>query len=75
MKEGTAHNPKHDTSSVNHGAGSVMVWTCMAVNGTGHLVFTGDVVVTCMVQCLAVLASDLAKCFRTHWTELHRDGQ
>uniref|UniRef100_A0A8C5LQH4 Tc1-like transposase DDE domain-containing protein n=1 Tax=Leptobrachium leishanense TaxID=445787 RepID=A0A8C5LQH4_9ANUR len=38
-----AHDPKHTTSSVKHGGGSVMVWACMAANGTGSLVFIDDV--------------------------------
>lgn len=42
-RKGTAHDPKHTTSSVKHGGGSVMVWACMAANGTGSLVFTDDV--------------------------------
>ena len=40
---GTAHDPKHTTSSVKHGGGSVMAWACMASNGTGSLVFIDDV--------------------------------
>ena len=42
-RKGTAHDPKHTTSSVKHGGGSVMVWACMAANGTGSLVFIDDV--------------------------------
>ena len=42
-REGTAHDPKHTTSSVKHGGGSVMAWACMAANGTGSLVFIDDV--------------------------------
>ena len=41
-RKGTAHDPKYTTSSVKHG-GSVMVWACMAANGTGSLVFIDDV--------------------------------
>ncbi len=38
-RKGTAHDPKHTTSSVKHGGGSVMAWACMAASGTGSLVF------------------------------------
>lgn len=40
---GTAHDPKHTTSSVKHGGGSVMAWACIASNGTRSLVFIDDV--------------------------------
>ena len=30
-KSKTAHDPKHTTSSVKHGGGSVKVWACMEV--------------------------------------------
>ncbi|MDW1631377.1 transposase, partial [Vibrio sp. Y176] len=36
-REGTAHDPKHTTSSVKHGGGSVMVWGCFAGGQTGDL--------------------------------------
>ncbi len=36
-RKGTAHDPKHTTSSVKHGGGSVMAWACMAASGTGSL--------------------------------------
>ncbi|TKS81341.1 Transposable element [Collichthys lucidus] len=42
-KKGTAHDPKHTTSSVKHGGGSVMAWACMAANGTGSLLLIDDV--------------------------------
>lgn len=42
-RKGTAHDPKHTTSSVKHDGGSVMAWACMAANGTGSLVFIDDV--------------------------------
>ena len=42
-RKGTAYDPKHTTSSVKHGGGSVMAWACMAANGTGSLVFIDDV--------------------------------
>ena len=42
-RKGTAHVPKHTTSSVKHGGGSVMAWACMTANETGFLVFIDDV--------------------------------
>ncbi len=41
-KKATANVPKHTASSVKHGGGGVMAWTCMAVSGTGPLNFTDD---------------------------------
>ncbi len=41
-KNGTAKDPKHTASSVKHGGGGVMAWACMAVSGTGPLIFTDD---------------------------------
>uniref|UniRef100_A0A3P9JP88 Transposase Tc1-like domain-containing protein n=1 Tax=Oryzias latipes TaxID=8090 RepID=A0A3P9JP88_ORYLA len=42
-RRGEAPDPKHTTSSVKHGGGSVMVWACMAASGTGTPVFIDDV--------------------------------
>uniref|UniRef100_A0AAX7V033 Transposase Tc1-like domain-containing protein n=1 Tax=Astatotilapia calliptera TaxID=8154 RepID=A0AAX7V033_ASTCA len=43
--KGTAHDPKHTTSSVKHGGVSVMAWACMAASRTGSFVFIDDVTV------------------------------
>ena len=40
---GKAHDPKHTVTSVKHGGGSVMAWTCVASGGTGSFVFIDDV--------------------------------
>ena len=59
-RKGTAHDPKHTTSSVKQGGGSVMAWACMAANGTGSLVFIDWFI--CW--------------WWTHWMALHSaDGQ
>ncbi len=78
----TAHDPKHTTSSVKHGGGSVMAWACMAASGTGSLVFIDDVTadkssrMNSEVFSGNIICSYSAKCFRTHWTALHSaDGQ
>ncbi len=42
-KKGTANDPKDTASSVKHGGGVVMAWACMAVSGTGPLIFTDEV--------------------------------
>ena len=36
-KEGTAHDPKHTTSSVKNGGGSAMAWACMAATELAHV--------------------------------------
>ena len=41
-EEGTAFDPKHTTSSVKHGGGSVMDWADMAASGTGSIIFIDD---------------------------------
>ncbi len=81
-RKGIAHDPKHTTSSVKHGGGSVMAWACMPASGTGSLVFYW------WCDCWQkqqdefwsvsgnIICSYSAKCFRTHWTALHSaDGQ
>ncbi len=81
-RKGTAHDPKHTTSSVKHGGGSVMAWACMAASGTGSLIFI-DVVTADKSSRMNsevfrgnIICSYSAKCFRTHWTALHSaDGQ
>ena len=42
-KKESAHDPKHMSSSVKHGGGSVMAWACMALPGVGSLIFIDDV--------------------------------
>ena len=41
--KGSAHDPKHTSSSVKHTGGSVMAWACMAASGVGSLIFIDDV--------------------------------
>ena len=38
--KGSAQDPKHSSSSVEHGG--VMVWACTAATGSGPLIFTDD---------------------------------
>ena len=40
-KWGSAHDPKHTSSSVKHG--SVMAWACMAASRVSSLIFIDDV--------------------------------
>ena len=42
-QKGSAYDPKHVSSSVKHGRGSVMAWACMAASGVGSLIFFDDV--------------------------------
>ena len=42
-KKGSAHDPNHASSSVKHGGGSVMAWTCMAASGVGSLILIDDI--------------------------------
>ena len=39
-----AHDPKHTSSSVKHGEGSVMAWACMAASVVGSLIFIDAVI-------------------------------
>ena len=41
-KKGSAHDPKHMSSSVKHFGESVMLWACMAASGFGSLMFIDD---------------------------------
>ena len=42
-KKGSAYDPKHASSSVKYGGGSVMAWASMAASGVGSLIFIDDV--------------------------------
>ena len=42
-KKGSAHDPKHTSSSVKHGGGNVVACFCMTSSGTGSLIFIDDV--------------------------------
>lgn len=43
-KKGRAYDPKQTASSVKHRGGSVISWACIAVNGTGSLLFINNVI-------------------------------
>ena len=36
-------DPKHTSSSLKYGGGSVMAWACMDASGVGSLIFIDDV--------------------------------
>ncbi len=76
-KKGTANNPKHTVSSVKHGGGVVMAWACMAVSGTGPLIFTDDLMYDDSSRMnlegyKTILATNNSiKCHQIHWEVLH----
>ena len=41
--KGSIHDPKHTSSSLKQGGGSVIAWACMAGSGVGSLIFINDV--------------------------------
>ena len=41
--KGSAHDPKHTSSSVKHSGGSGIAWAFMAASGVGSLIFIDDV--------------------------------
>ena len=43
MREGTAQDPNHTTTSVTDGVGGVIAWACMAAEDTGSLIFIDDI--------------------------------
>lgn len=43
-RKGTDHDPKHTTSSVKHGGGSIMMCEFMAASETDFLVFINNVI-------------------------------
>ena len=72
-REETVHDPKHTTSSVKHGGGSVIALACIAAKGTGSLVLIDDVTAdkSSRMNSEGFRAMFSAKCFKTHWTALH----
>ena len=72
-KKGSAHDPKHTSSSVKHGGGSVMAWACMAASGVGSLILTDDI--THDVCSRMNLQKSTEKCVQTKWEELHAARQ
>ncbi len=78
-RKGTAHDPKHTTSSVKHGGGSVGMYGCQW-NWFSCIYWWCDCWQKQQDEFWSVsgniICSYSAKCFRTHWTALHSaDGQ
>uniref|UniRef100_A0AAQ5XE21 Transposase Tc1-like domain-containing protein n=1 Tax=Amphiprion ocellaris TaxID=80972 RepID=A0AAQ5XE21_AMPOC len=42
-KKGSAHDPKHTSSSVKHSGGNIIAWACTASSGMGSLIYIADV--------------------------------